>query len=144
MAKRQDGTEGHGRRLRFFCRCAARSGCYRICYSGSIPESSPCRCSAAVSRGIRMYCILKIFPEGRSEYSPRALRASPDFPKWGIVFRSSLRFLPVFFPVFARQIAGYLPRKNGKTSSEEIPESGPGKITIGFDPKKLILWWQRL
>jgi hypothetical protein len=91
-----------------------------------------------------MYCILKIFPEGRSEYSPRELRASPDFPKWGIVFRSSLRFLPVFFPVFICQIAGYLPRKNGKTSSEEIPESGPGKIRIGFDPKKLILWWQRL
>ncbi|WP_370757355.1 hypothetical protein [Coprobacter secundus] len=73
----------------------------------------------------------KKFPNLTRAKSGQALRASPDFPKWGIVFRSSLRFLPVFFPVFTRQIASYLPREDGKTSSEEIPKSDPGKIRPG-------------
>ena len=52
-----------------------------------------------------------------------------------------MRFLPVFFPVFICQIAGYLPRKNGKTSSEEIPKSDPGKIWPGSKGTNFFWSW---
>ena len=48
------------------------------------------------------------------------------FPKKNII-RSFLRFLPVFFPVFSRQIARYLPRKNRETYSKEILKTWPGQ-----------------
>lgn len=74
MAKRQDGTEGYGRRLRFFCRCTARSGCCRICYSGSIPESSHVVAEPLCSEGLGMYCIQETFSEEIHKSDPGKIR----------------------------------------------------------------------
>ena len=43
-----------------------------------------------------------------------------------------MRFLPVSFPVFPRQIARYPPCKNRKISSKETLKPDPGKIQTGF------------
>ena len=52
-----------------------------------------------------------------------SLRFSPVFP----VIRSFLRFLPVYFPVFPRQIA-YPPHKNRKISLKETFKLYSNKI----------------
>ena len=49
---------------------------------------------------------------------------------------SFLRFLPVSFPVFPRQIARYPPCKNRKISSKETLKPDPGKIQTGFKVHK--------
>ena len=59
------------------------------------------------------------------------LRAWLNFPIGGVIIRPYLRFLPVSFPVFPRQIAHYLPLKNRKIYSKEIPKPGSGKIQSG-------------
>ncbi|RHO55664.1 hypothetical protein DW107_08895 [Tannerella sp. AM09-19] len=47
--------------------------------------------------------------------------------------RSFLRFLPVFFPVFTRQISRYPPHKIRKTSSKGTLKPNPSKIETGSE-----------
>ncbi|RHS44417.1 hypothetical protein DWV37_10615 [Tannerella sp. AF04-6] len=51
--------------------------------------------------------------------------------------RSFLRFLPVFFPVFTRQISRYPPHKIRKTSSKSTLKPNPSKIETG--PKEFLI-----
>ena len=66
----------------------------------------------------------------RNSFSEKQnLRAYLNFPTKNII-RSFLCFLPVFFPVFPRQIA-YPPRKNRKISSKETLKPDLSKIETG-------------
>ena len=109
------------------------------CESGYCPISSSPYISTlygAILGGL-LFSIFRIEKKDEWQISVRYLflfwiwnlcRATPlNFPTKNII-RSFLRFLPVYFPVFPRQIARYPPPKNRKISSKETLKTYPSKI----------------
>ena len=109
------------------------------CESGYCPISSSPYISTlygAILGGL-LFSIFRIEKKDEWQISVRYLflfwiwnlcRATPlNFPTKNII-RSFLRFLPVFFPVFPRQIACYPPRKSIKISLKENLKPDPTKI----------------